>query len=89
MNTNISGQSKFRIESIVFSATGNMFAFFCNPKFRGDQFNWNDFPAWCQERAPMWVHGSMPRASSSHIEYAKGTAFLYATSLIKEAGVTQ
>lgn len=75
----ISKTTRLTIANICYANVASQFAMFSNPKFRGPNFTWKEFPAMCEEQADLWmilnnVRGNKEEINSVSRQFAKDIA---------------
>ena len=85
----LSDRDRNRIDVCAYATVSTMFAAFCNPKFRGPNFQCTKFTELMVERVPMQIHLSIkvPKYKQKlYEEYAEQSAKAISESLLRESG---
>lgn len=84
----ISAKNMDRVSVICHATVANMFAMFCNEKYRGGNFTWDKFPKMMagQCRDQVFMANIRGRVQEDVFEYAEKTGFDIAKRMIETAG---
>lgn len=84
----ISNKNMDRVSLVCYATVSNMFAMFCNPKFRGSNFQWKNFPKMMSGhcRSQVFMANIRGKDQEEIFNHAEKTGFEIATNMIKEAG---
>jgi hypothetical protein len=75
----ISDKKRLEISNVCYTNVAGDFAMFANPKFRGENFTWDEFPKRCEELAVHWmdiynVRGDKQMINDTAKQYAREIA---------------
>lgn len=86
MSKSLSNTKMRDIEFYCCSYVGTMFSMMLNPKFRGENFTWENFPNMVANLCEVGVHleiSSSPMQKDAVGEYARKMAINYAEKYVK------
>ena len=81
----VSNRNKDQISLICHAVVAHLFAMFCNEKYRGTNFKWENFPEIAQNqcRDQVFIHGIKGKDQEAIYDHAKQTGFEIAKDMIK------
>jgi len=86
MSKELSKNKRLEIANVCYANVAGEFAYFTNPRYRGDNFTWDWFIEYCSDRADMWMDLNDVKGTKKLInETAKEFAIEIATRLVKNA----
>ena len=70
------------ISLICYAEVSYHFAMFCNPKYRGENFKWSDFPEMMSDWAEIWLFTSAIPTNKENVQLAQSFAREIARRLV-------
>ena len=84
----ISNRNMDRVSLVCHATVCHMFAMFCNPKYRGPNFKWSQFPemmkAHCTDQ--VFMANIRGRDQQAIFEHAEETGYQIAKKMVEDAG---
>lgn len=84
----ISNKNMDKVSLLCHATVSNMFALFCNEKFRGEKFAWNNFPkmmaSQCKDQ--VFLADIKGKNQQEIFEHAEKIGFEIANRMVKTAG---
>jgi hypothetical protein len=82
---------RYQIANVCYAIVSGNFAMFCNPKYRGDKFKWENFADMQKEHCELhvWLHIQIPKDQKIKKEIeetAANFAYEIAENLVTRAG---
>jgi hypothetical protein len=84
----ISAKNMDRVSLVCHATVANMFAMFCNEKYRGENFTWDKFPKMMagQCRSQVFMADIRGKNQNEVFEHAEKTGFDIAKHMVETAG---
>lgn len=70
----LSSIKRIQVEAVCYATVGGMMATFCNPRYRGPNFQWDEFPEMMREMCRNQVDGAVimkPEIRAHCLAYAE------------------
>ena len=85
----MSASKKLQIANICYAHVSSDFAMFCNPKYRGTNFQWSQFKDMMVRLSQTWLMIHIPKVTPEMQELAKQYAEEIASNMLKQSGFVE
>jgi hypothetical protein len=82
----LSTSKKLQIANICYANVSSSFAMFCNPKYRGANFQWDKFKDMMVRMSDTWLMIHIPKVTPEMQELAKQYAEEIASNMLDQSG---